>query len=80
MLLKDYWLNYREQLKGSHFYSVTGRFYCCLFQIERYFVSMYTRPKTVEQIFHNSLMIVNSLLEIGLTMGIKVSAFIAYIL
>ncbi|KAM5291042.1 cilia- and flagella-associated protein 47 [Glossophaga mutica] len=68
---KERWiLNFDTDLSdGLVFATLLGGY--CPFLIERYFISMYTRPKTIEQIFHNSLMIVNSLLEIGLTMGIK---------
>ncbi|XP_028379248.1 cilia- and flagella-associated protein 47 [Phyllostomus discolor] len=68
---KERWiLNFDTDLSdGLVFATLLGGY--CPFLIERYFVSMYTRPRTIEQVFHNSLMVVNSLLEIGLTMGIK---------
>ncbi|XP_036923682.1 cilia- and flagella-associated protein 47 [Sturnira hondurensis] len=70
---KERWiLNFDTDLSdGLVFATLLGGY--CPFLIERHFMSMYTYPKTIEQVFHNSLMIVNSLLEIGLTMGIKAS-------
>ncbi|XP_040600110.1 cilia- and flagella-associated protein 47 isoform X2 [Mesocricetus auratus] len=43
----------------------------CPFLIETHFTSMYTRPKRSEQYLHNSLIIINSLREIGFDLNIQ---------
>ncbi|XP_049985737.1 cilia- and flagella-associated protein 47 isoform X2 [Alexandromys fortis] len=43
----------------------------CPFLIESHFISMYTRPRRPEQYFHNCLIIINSLREIGFDLNIQ---------
>ncbi|XP_054422311.1 cilia- and flagella-associated protein 47 [Pteronotus mesoamericanus] len=61
----------KDLLDGLVFATVLGAY--CPFLIEPYFVHMYTEPKNDEQRFHNCLLVVNSLHEIGLSMGIQAS-------
>ncbi|KAM7045480.1 cilia- and flagella-associated protein 47 [Molossus nigricans] len=56
---------------GLAFATALGAY--CPFLIEPYFENMYTQPKNPEQYFHNCLIIVNSLREIDLNMGIQAS-------
>nr|KAF6491875.1 cilia and flagella associated protein 47 [Molossus molossus] len=56
---------------GLAFATALGAY--CPFLIEPYFENMYTQPKSPEQYFHNCLIIVNSLREIDLNMGIQAS-------
>ncbi|XP_036083014.1 cilia- and flagella-associated protein 47 isoform X3 [Rousettus aegyptiacus] len=61
----------KDLLDGLVFATQLGAY--CPFLIESHFVHMYTKPKSPEQYFHNCLIIVNVLREIGFSMGIQAS-------
>uniref|UniRef100_G1PW52 Calponin-homology (CH) domain-containing protein n=1 Tax=Myotis lucifugus TaxID=59463 RepID=G1PW52_MYOLU len=64
-------LNFDKHLSdGLVFATVLGAY--CPFLVEPYFMNMYTQPKGPEQYFHNCAIVVDSLREIGFSIGIQV--------
>ncbi|EPQ15383.1 hypothetical protein D623_10008657 [Myotis brandtii] len=63
-------LNFDKHLSdGLVFATVLGAY--CPFLVEPYFMNMYTQPKGPEQYFHNCAIVVDSLREIGFSIGIQ---------